>query len=209
MYFPVDVHCEYSWLSLKLCLLRRGSRGRVIILRWQSFLKHPSAGILLVSSTAALAGSKRQYYSSYTTHHSLQSWRACLCPYCDVTLPGSWILPSGDGFLTLTSCYRRQALQASSRVQSAQSCKHRAVHGRQPLSQLRSQHWKRDARWAPARAQIEGLDEPIADYGVLTQKMQVGLTYGSPGEDVMPVLRPLRGLVMKHGSLNNRKLGQG
>ena len=54
-----------------------------------------------------------------------------------------------------------------------QAFKHGAKDSRQPFSHLKPQHGKREARWNPLRAQLEGLDEPIADYGVLTQKMQV------------------------------------
>jgi len=54
-----------------------------------------------------------------------------------------------------------------------QAFKHGGIDTRQSFAHLKPQHWKREARWRPLRAQLEGLDEPIADYGVLTQKMQV------------------------------------
>ena len=73
----------------------------------------------------------------------------------------------------------------TSYIRPIQSFKHGTSHSRKPFSHLRPQHWKREARWIPARAQIEGLDEPMADYGVLTQKMQVDYDCGTPNEGIM------------------------
>ena len=85
----------------------------------------------------------------------------------------------------VTYCCCRRAVHVTSRIQREQNLKHRAVNSRQPFSQLRPQHWKRETRWTVSRAQIEGLDEPIADYGVLTQKMQVSHDCISPKEGIM------------------------